>query len=260
MIREVSGQSRDYEIQLVGELAGEDQLDDAFGTLVESPAVGPGAVSGSAAKASADYPAPTAADVTEPAPNGGGGVLGPHRTWQSHGLPPADMTALPVVVAGLREIIAAEGPIHAQGAYRSYVHAAGGQRVGREMRRYLDAAARQALRRGVFCEIDDGLLLPDEKTFYMPGTPPVVVRELGPRQLSDVPRSEVAALIKDLGLDFADPDMIKRAVLDTYGLIRLTAKTSAYLDECQTYSWRPVRQGGDLRGSSDQHCLASRAP
>src|ERR1022692_2133308 len=120
MIREVSGQSRDYEIQLVGELAGEDQLDDAFGTLVESPAVGPGAVSGSAAKASADYPAPTAADVAEPAPNGGGGVLGPHRTWQSHGLPPADMTALPVVVAGLREIIAAEGPIHAQGAYRSY--------------------------------------------------------------------------------------------------------------------------------------------
>jgi hypothetical protein len=62
-----------------------------------------------------------------------------------------------------------------------------------------------------------------------------VVRELGPRQLSDIPRSEVAALIGQLGLTGAPIDSIKRAVLDAYGLVRLTAKASQYLDECLDY-------------------------
>jgi hypothetical protein len=118
------------------------------------------------------------------------------------------------------------------------VQASGGLRVGSEIRRFLLAATRQALRTGTFCGIDDGLPLGDEKTLYLPGTPPVLVRELGPRQLCDVPRSEVAALIDGLGLNGAGPDLIKRNVLDAYGLIRLTAKTSAYLDECLNYTWR----------------------
>jgi hypothetical protein len=50
----------------------------------------------------------------------------------------------------------------------------------------------------------------------------------------------VAALINELGLNGADPDVIKRAELDAYGLIRLTAKTSTYLDECVNYTWRPA--------------------
>ena len=53
-----------------------------------------------------------------------------------------------------------------------------------------------------------------------------------PRQLSDVPRSEVATLIKYLDLEDAADEAVKRAVLNAYGLIRLTAKTSQYLDEC----------------------------
>lgn len=147
---------------------------------------------------------------------------------------------MPRIIAGLMEIVSAEGPIHAHSAYRLYVQAAGGTRVGTEIRRSLLAATRQALRAGTFCGIDDGLPLGDEKTLYLPGTPPVLVRELGPRLLSDVPRSEVAALIDELGLNGADPDVIKRAVLDAYALIRLTAKTSAYLDECLNYTWRPA--------------------
>ena len=167
-------------------------------------------------------------------------VKSPYRTWQQCTLPSTETASMPRIIAGLTEIVAAEGPMHAHSAYRLYVQAAGGARVGTEIRRTFLAATRKALRVGTFCGIDDGLPLGDEKTLYLPGTPPVVVRELGPRQLSDVPRSEVAALIDGLGLNGGDPDVIKRAVLDAYGLIRLTAKTSAYLDECLNYTWRPA--------------------
>jgi len=43
-------------------------------------------------------------------------------------------------------------------------------------------------------------------------------------------------LIKYLGLQDAPPEEVKRAVLNAYGLIRLTARTSHYLDECLAYN------------------------
>lgn len=56
------------------------------------------------------------------------------------------------------------------------------------------------------------------------------MRELGPRQLTDVPRSEIAKLIKYLRAHGTADDMIKRAVLDAYGLVQLSGKRSRYLD------------------------------
>ena len=70
--------------------------------------------------------------------------------------------------------------------------------------------------------------IPDA-TLYVPGKPSILVRELGPRQLSDVPRSEVAKLIKYLDLEDAADEVVKRAVLNAYGLIRLTAKQASTL-------------------------------
>ena len=62
------------------------------------------------------------------------------------------------------------------------------------------------------------------------------MRDLGPRQLTDVPRSEVAKLIKYLSGQGAADDVIKRAVLDAYGLVQLSRKRSQYLDECLSYN------------------------
>jgi hypothetical protein len=45
----------------------------------------------------------------------------------------------------------------------------------------------------------------------------------------------VAKLIRYLGLERAADDVIKRAVLNAYGLVRLTVRTSQYLDECLSY-------------------------
>ncbi len=147
-------------------------------------------------------------------------------------LPHPDTTPLSVVIAGLQEIAAAEGPIHAEHAYRLYTRAAGGHRVGPEIRRTFHKATRQALRNGLIRQLDDEIAALDEKTLYVPGKPSILVRELGPRQLSDVPRSEVAKLIKYLGVQGAADDGVKRAVLNVHELVQLTGKRSRYLDEC----------------------------
>ena len=245
VIREVSGLGR----QSYPAPAGEDAPDPSPAAWVDSwpvPDLAP-------AEAAATETAPDADAVDEAgsavvgARWGGQVVMSPYRTWQVCTLASTETASMPRIIAGLMEIVGAEGPVHAHCAYRLYVQAAGGARVGTEIRRSLLAATRQALRAGTVCGIDDGMPLGDEKTLYLPGTPPVLVRELGPRQLSDVPRSEVAALIDGLGLNDADPDVIKRAVLDSYGLVRLTAKTSAYLDECLNYTWRPAPVGASDR-------------
>ena len=159
----------------------------------------------------------------------------PYHAWAPHTLPHPDATPLPAIIAALQEIVGAEGPIHAERAYRLYILAAGGQRVGPDIRRTFHKATRQALRKGLIRQLDDGITALDQKTLYVPGKPSTLVRDLGPRQLTDVPRSEVAKLIKYLGQGAAD-DTIKRAVLNAYGLVQLSRKRSQYLDECLSYN------------------------
>ena len=160
----------------------------------------------------------------------------PYHAWAPHTLPHPDTTPLPSIIAGLQEIVGAEGPIHAERAYRLYILAAGGQRVGPDIRRTFHKATRQALRKGLIRQLDDGITALDQKTLYVPGKPSTLVRELGPRQLTDVPRSEVAKLIKYLSGQGAADDTIKRAVLNAYGLVQLSTKRSQYLDECLSYN------------------------
>ena len=144
-------------------------------------------------------------------------------------LPYPDSTPLSAIIAGLQEIVAAEGPIHAERIYRLYNRAMGGHRVGPDIRRTFHKATRQALRNGLIRQLDDEITVLDEKTLYVPGKPSILVRELGPRQLSDVLRSEVAKLIKSLDLEDAADEAVKRAVLNAYGLIRLTQKQASTL-------------------------------
>ena len=172
-----------------------------------------------------------------PEDNRTGLALGPYHAWQPRMLPHPDTTSVSGIIAGLADIVAAEGPVHAHRAYRTYILAAGGFRVGRDMRRMFHSATRQAIRSGAFQQLGDYLSAQDEKTIYIAGKPPVLVRELGPRQLSEVPRSEVSELIRHLDLEDAPDDVVKRAVLNAYGLVRLTERTSQYLDECLRYDW-----------------------
>jgi hypothetical protein len=61
--------------------------------------------------------------------------------------------------------------------------------------------------------------------------PGVRVRELGTRSLDEVPLDEIAELVKLLraARGTADPTELKRAILSTYGLVRLTGRADEYL-------------------------------
>lgn len=162
-------------------------------------------------------------------------ILTPYQTWSLRTLPHPETASLTEIAEGLLDIVSVEGPMHAYRAYRLYTQAAGGRRVGTEIRRSFHAATRYALRASTLRQVDEGILAADEETLYISGKPSVVVREVGPRQLSEIPRSEVAALIRQLDTAGSSVDAIKRAVLNAYGLVRLTVKTSQYLDECLSY-------------------------
>ena len=59
----------------------------------------------------------------------------------------------------------------------------------------------------------------------------MVLRELGPRDLYEVPRSEIRALVEHLDLDAASNTVLSRAVLDVYGLRKLTQKAATFIQE-----------------------------
>ena len=70
---------------------------------------------------------------------------------------------------------------------------------------------------------DDMVRLPDQ--------PAVRVRELGPRALDEVPLDEIAELVKLIrsARGASDPTELKRLILTTYGLVRLTSRADDYL-------------------------------
>ena len=65
----------------------------------------------------------------------------------------------------------------------------------------------------------------------MPDKPAVRVRELGPRTLEEVPLDEIAELMRRLRdqRGIRGDAELKRAVLATYGLVRLTPRADEYL-------------------------------
>ena len=76
------------------------------------------------------------------------------------------------------------------------------------------------------------------RTLYMPGREPVIVRELGGRELLHVPKSEVQLLIELLGLSHVHGEEVSRAVLEVYGLSRLGSRARDFLEACQAYRWK----------------------
>jgi very-short-patch-repair endonuclease len=163
-------------------------------------------------------------------------MLAPYMSWPSHPLAEVDFASPDEIVAGLMEIVAVEGPMHALRAYQLYVKAAGGQRVGKEIRRSLNQATSRGLHNRQLAQINDSIVGQIDKTLYLPGQPPVVVRELGPRQLTEVPRSEIQALVERLG-DAGPRQEVRRAILNALGLTRLTERVAEYLDDCLAYWW-----------------------
>jgi hypothetical protein len=121
----------------------------------------------------------------------------------------------------LLEIVSAEGPILAERAYRLYVKASGGKALTSIARAPLSGSTFR-LRQAGAIDFEEG-----SEVLRPAGTPEVRVRELGPRALDEVPLREVAELVKRLRS--AGATDLPRAVLDAYGLVRMTAKAEDFL-------------------------------
>ena len=159
-------------------------------------------------------------------------ALDPYESWRPRNVGDPRGTPRPQIMQALLEIVAAEGPVTASRAYAIYNKASGGKKLTSVARAPLSSAAYWLAREeklniareaDIPWQGDDVLRLPD--------TPEVRVRELGPRILEEVPLDEVAELIRRLRrAQRIDADAeLKRAVLATYGLKRLTTRADEYL-------------------------------
>jgi AAA domain len=164
--------------------------------------------------------APAAAEV----------VLDPYEAWEPRPMGDPRATPRPRIMEALLEIVATEGPMRASRAYALYNRAAGGKK--------LTSIARAPLSSAVYWLAQDGKVVltrredipwQDDDLVRTPDTPAVHVRALGGRTLEEVPLDEIAELMRRLRAAHPTDDALKRAVLSTYGLVRLTARADEYL-------------------------------
>ncbi len=154
---------------------------------------------------------PTATQVTVPSV-----ALDAYETWTERPTGDPRATPRPRIMEALLEIVAAEGPIQASRVYTLYNRASGGKKLTTIARAPLSSAMH-------WLDQERKVILEDEIA-RLPDQPAVRVRELGDRVLEEVPLDEIAELMRRLG----GPD--KRAVLSTYGLVRLTQRADEYLN------------------------------
>jgi hypothetical protein len=157
--------------------------------------------------------------------------LEPYTAWTAHAVPDPRSAGREAIGPVLLEIVHAEGPVLAERAYRLYVKASGGKALTSIARAPLSGAAYRLRQAGAIeFEGDAEILRPV-------GTAEVRVRELGPRALDEVPLREVAELMRRLRA--AGATELPRAVLDAYGLVRMTAKAEEYLRRAEELSAQP---------------------
>ena len=136
------------------------------------------------------------------------------------------------LVDGIVEIVSAEGPVTVSRVKRAYVLASGGQRVGREIGRLLDGAIRSALRRErIQADPREKRGSFEDKTLRLSEDVPDRIRTLGPRDLNQVPRSELDGLVRHVAatLDDPTPEEIMRTTVKLCGRSYLTEASRSVL-------------------------------
>jgi dethiobiotin synthetase len=199
-------------------------------TLADSP--GPAAASSWPLEEwmRAEPPVPAPEEAAEP--TAAQIALDPYDAWQPRQVGDPRNTPRPQIMQTMLEIIDAEGPMTAMRAYSLYNRASGGRKLTSVAKAPLSSAVYWLAREqkvtltreaDIPWQGDDMVRLPDQ--------PPVRVRELGPRALDEVPLDEIAELVKLIrsANGTSDPTELKRAVLNAYGLVRLTSRADDYL-------------------------------
>ena len=159
-------------------------------------------------------------------------TLEPYAAWEAP--PSGDPRSTPraSIMETMLEIVGVEGPMTASRAYSLYNRASGGRKLTSVARAPLSSSIYWlAQERKVVLVRKDDIPWQDDDVVRMPDSPAVRVRELGPRALEEVPLDEIAELVRRLraarGISGATD--LKRAVLNAYGLVRLTTRADEYL-------------------------------
>ena len=153
-------------------------------------------------------------------------VLEPYRSWEEQPIGDPRTTPRPGLMQALASIVEAEGPMTATRAYSLANRAAGGRKLTGAVRTPLSSALYWLAREGkVLITREEDAPWQGDDLVRAPDAPAVRLRELGPRTLEEVPLDEIAELMRRLG---PQPDL-RRAVLNTYGLVRMTARAEQYL-------------------------------
>jgi dethiobiotin synthetase len=159
-------------------------------------------------------------------------TLEPYTSWEPR--PVGDPRATPraSIMETMLEIVGAEGPMTASRAYALYNRASGGRKLTTVARAPLSSSVYWlAQERKVVLVRKEEIPWQDDDVVRMPDSPAVRVRELGPRELIEVPLDEIAELLRRLRTagGWRDGTGAKRAVLNVYGLKRLTSRADEYL-------------------------------
>jgi hypothetical protein len=136
------------------------------------------------------------------------------------------------VSKGLLSITEVEGPVTTDRLYSVFIKAAAGpDRVTRQARQDLNKALFTLSTHVAIEEFDSPETNWPQRVVRLQGTPPVIVRTLGPRDLYTVPLNEVAEKIRryEEMKSRVSAEGLMRHVLDEYGLVRLTTNAEAYL-------------------------------
>ena len=158
--------------------------------------------------------------------------LEPYRAWEPRPVPDPRSAGRDALMPAVMEIVEIEGPVLAGRAFGLYTRAAGGKKLTSAAKAPLTGAAwRLKIQDRLVIDREGATTIENEDVLRAADTPPVRVRELGPRTLDEVPLEEVAELMRRLRE--AGAGELKRAVLDTYGLVRLTARADEYLGQAE---------------------------
>jgi dethiobiotin synthetase len=159
-------------------------------------------------------------------------ALDPYVEWEQTPQGDPRATPRPQIMSAMEAIIAAEGPMTATRAYSLYNKASGGRKLTSVARAPLSSAVYWLAREGkIALTREADVPWQGDDVVRMPDHPEVRVRELGGRELIEVPLDEIAELMRRLraARGVNESDGLKRAVLNVYGLVRLTARADEYL-------------------------------
>ena len=163
----------------------------------------------------------------------------PFTPWKERATADVRRASQAQYMHGMTEILAAEGPMQALSLFQIYGKASGVMKLAGPVRKLCERALLAGEKAGdvvIEREDDSEVEGPEDSVCWivrLPDTPRVIVRDLGNRGFADIPLSELAALVLEIRTqdEFMGREDIYRAVLDHYGLQKLTVLVHRRLDK-----------------------------